>query len=50
MSKPKVLSILDKKIIASDNESRKIEKEFLKGNVDKKNFVDDYLSKRMQFH
>lgn len=50
MSKNKVLSVLDKKILASDNNSRRVEKDFIKGNIDKKNFVDKYLEDRKNFH
>jgi hypothetical protein len=45
-----VLSVLDKKVRIADEESRKVEKEFAKGGMDKRVFIENYLEKRKEFH
>ena len=50
MSKQKVIQVLDKKIRLADDEGRKYEKEFAKGNLDKRNFIENYLEQRKEFH
>ena len=50
MSKEKVVSVLDKKIMGTDNETRALEKGFFKGAMDGKHFVEEYVQKRKHFH
>lgn len=50
MSKPKITSILDKKIMTADSESKALEKTFYKGGMNQKNFIDSFLEKRREFH
>ncbi len=50
MSKGKILSIMDKKITKADSECKAIEKAFYKGGLDKKNFIENFMQKRKDFH
>jgi hypothetical protein len=50
MSKNKVLTVLDKKISNADNEGRAIEKQFYKGDMNLKNFMESFIQKRKDFH
>ncbi|CDW82104.1 vacuolar protein sorting-associated protein 37a isoform x2 [Stylonychia lemnae] len=50
MSKQKVISVIDKKISNADNESKQMEKQFYKGSIDQRNFIDGFLAKRKDFH
>ena len=45
-----MISVIDKKIKGADEESRKLEKEFSKGSIDKKSFIESYLEKRKLYH
>ena len=50
MNKAKFVSVLDKKVISSDNECRNLEKTFYKGGLDQKTFMEEYINKRKDFH
>ena len=50
MSKTKIISVLDKKVNTADSECRNLEKTFFKGGVDQKKFIEEYISKRKDFH
>lgn len=50
MSKPKIVTILDKKINSVDGEARALEKKFTKGEINQKSFMDEFIEKRKKFH
>eukprot|EP00350_Pseudokeronopsis_sp_OXSARD2_P010745 CAMPEP_0170543636 /NCGR_PEP_ID=MMETSP0211-20121228/2686_1 /TAXON_ID=311385 /ORGANISM="Pseudokeronopsis sp., Strain OXSARD2" /LENGTH=62 /DNA_ID=CAMNT_0010847063 /DNA_START=797 /DNA_END=985 /DNA_ORIENTATION=+ len=50
MSKQAISVILDKKIRMADDEGRKAEKDFGKGQISKKEFLEIYQEKRKDFH
>ena len=50
MSKDKVVAVLNQKIKQAEDNARKSEKEFTKQGGDMKQFLNQYLSERMDFH
>ena len=50
MSKPKVISVIEKRISDTDNDGRKLEKDFQRGQMNLKQFIGDYMDKRKEFH
>lgn len=40
MSKPKLLTVIDKRIKIADDDGRKLEKDLQKGNLNMKQFLD----------
>ena len=50
MSKGKIISVIDKKITSADNESRTLEKNYFKGGMDTKSFIEAFIQKRKTFH
>jgi hypothetical protein len=50
MSKGKIVTVIDKKIMQADNESAALGKNFAKGGKDVKSFLDEFIEKRKQFH
>ena len=50
MSKDKVVGVLGAKISEVDNNSRKLEKEYTKNGGDMRQFMNNYLKERMDFH
>lgn len=50
MSKAKVLGVLDKKINSADAESNKQLKDFTKSGANMKEFLNNYIQKRKEFH
>lgn len=50
MSKFAIVNVIDKKIGSADRDSRDLEKQFAKGNISQKEFMDQYLAQRKDFH
>lgn len=53
MSKPQVISVLDKKIAAADSDSKALEKAFYKGSGGMgatKDFLEEFIKKRKDYH
>lgn len=50
MSKAKVISVLEKKINIVDSEANKLLKDFTKSGADTKEFMNNYIKMRQEFH
>lgn len=50
MSKGTIVNIIDKKILNADKDSRDLEKQFTKGSINQKDFMDNFLTQRKNFH
>ena len=50
MSKQTLMTVIDKKVMASDTETRNLEKQYDKGGIDTKRFIEEFMEKRKDFH
>lgn len=49
-SKQRIMGLLSQKANAKDSEARACEKQFLRGEIDMRAFLDQYVSKRGEYH
>ena len=50
MTKPSVIAVLNQKASAADDSSKQIDKSFTKGQIDLKDFMNNYVDQRKEYH